>query len=106
MNWKSFIIGTATGAAAGYIMSGTVQKRTPVSAESVLSKVKKAFKEDGAIDGSWIQMKPETFEKHALKTQIYRGGISRHRNGKLQQFEFIADVHSGTILDINLLTPM
>ncbi|RDI44321.1 PepSY domain-containing protein [Falsibacillus pallidus] len=103
MNWKSFVAGAAAGITAGFLMNEAVKRNVSVSAESVLAKVKRAFKEDGPIDGSWIQMKAEPYQKHAIKADVYRGGISRQRNGQLQQFEFIADAHTGTVIDIKLI---
>lgn len=100
MNWKSFIAGAAAGLIGGYCLSEKMQKRIPLSGEKVLADVKSAFKKDGRIDGSWMQMKPEDFQKYAIKTKIYRGGISTNQNGKRQQFEFIADAYTGTVLDI------
>ena len=47
-----------------------------------------------------MQMKPEDYQKHALKTKIYRGGIMRTRDGERQQFEFIADAYTGSVLDV------
>jgi predicted small secreted protein len=100
MNWKSFALGAAVGAVGGIVLSGTVKDHKTVSPEKVLKEVKERFKEDGKIDGSWISMKPESFKQHTFETQVFKGGISRRVDGELEQFEFIADVKSGTILDV------
>ncbi|GER66455.1 hypothetical protein BpJC7_07020 [Weizmannia acidilactici] len=100
MNWKTFLAGIAIGAAAGYAVNETVHQTVPTSADSVLSKVKKAFKENGPIDGSWIQMAAEDYEKYPFKTKVYRGGISMTEGGEKKQYEFIADAKTGIVLDV------
>ena len=45
-------------------------------------------------------MKPEEHQILAVKNQVYRGGISRHHGNELEQFEFIADAKTGTIMDV------
>lgn len=100
MNWKAFVTGAVAGAISGYFISKTVNEQVPISAEKVLANVKQAFKKEGSIDGSWLQMKPEEYQKYAIKTKIYRGGITRTRNGEREQFEFIADAFTGSVLDI------
>ncbi|KIL43895.1 PepSY domain-containing protein [Jeotgalibacillus soli] len=100
MNWKDITIGAAIGLAAGIAISQSTTRAVSVSADKVLKDVKNAFKQHGAIDGSWIQMKPEEYEIHAVKNQVYRGGISRHKGNELEQFEFIADAKTGTVMDV------
>lgn len=100
MNWKTFIAGVAVGLAGGYCLSETLKNKLPLSGETVLADVKAAFKKEGKINGSWLQTKPEDYQKHAIQTKIYRGGITRQINGEPQHFEFIADAYTGTVLDV------
>ncbi|MGD7044283.1 hypothetical protein [Jeotgalibacillus proteolyticus] len=100
MNWKDVTIGAAVGLAAGYAISQGTSKAVSVPADKVLQDVKNQFKKRGSIDGSWIQMKPEEHEILAIKNQVYRGGISRHQGNELEQFEFIADAKTGTVMDV------
>ncbi|MCJ7842775.1 hypothetical protein MUB24_18205 [Lederbergia sp. NSJ-179] len=100
MNWKSFIAGSITGLIGGYCLRKVVEEKVPLSGERVLTSVKNAFKKEGSIDGSWLQMKPEDYQKHAIKTKIYRGGIMRTHQGERQAFEFIADAYTGSVLDV------
>ncbi|WP_018664039.1 propeptide PepSY amd peptidase M4 [Heyndrickxia acidiproducens] len=100
MNWKTFVTGIAVGAAAGYAMNEAVHRAVTASPESVLAKVKKAFKENGPIDGSWIQMTEEDYEKYPFKSKVYRGGISLTEDGEKKQYEFIADTKTGIVLDV------
>jgi predicted small secreted protein len=32
---------------------------------------------------------------------VYKGGITRNTEGKREQFEFVADASTGTILELN-----
>lgn len=100
MNWKSLVAGAAAGIIAGYCLSTKVNERMPVSGEKVLDNVKQAFKKQGRIDGSWLQMKPEDYQKYAVKTKVYRGGITTNNSGSRKQFEFIADAYTGTVIDV------
>ncbi|MCA1066002.1 PepSY domain-containing protein [Rossellomorea sp. AcN35-11] len=100
MNWKSFIIGIGIGAAGGYFLKEKLNESSLISAEKVLKDVKQSFKKDGDIDGSWIGMKPEDFQKHSVATKVYKGGVSRRRDGELEQYEFLADAYTGTVIDV------
>jgi len=104
MTWKSFIAGAFVGAISGYLLNEAVKKNTSLSSETVLANVKKAFKEEGPIDGSWIQMTKEDYTKYAIKTKVYRGGITTSHNGERMQYEFIADASTGSVLDVYLIS--
>lgn len=103
MNWKSFLFGTTIGAIGGFLLHKLLDEQVPLSGETVLHRVKEEFKKDGPIDGSWMQMQPENYEKYPLQLKVYRGGITRTKNGEKQQFEFVADAHTGSVIDIQQL---
>ncbi|MEI5908823.1 PepSY domain-containing protein [Bacillus spongiae] len=103
MNWKPFLIGAAVGITSVYLLRESTKTKTYISSEKVLQKVKDTFKAKGPINGSWIHMEPENYEITPMTSKIYRGGISRHRNGNNEHYEFIADAHTGTIMDISLI---
>lgn len=100
MNVKSFLVGFAVGAVSGFIAKEMVDQYACLSPERVLSQAKAKFKELGPISGSWIQMKKEPYVKEQLTYDIYRGGVSRLVDHKLEQYEFVADAKTGTILDV------
>ncbi|WP_394137602.1 PepSY domain-containing protein [Cytobacillus oceanisediminis] len=100
MNWKSFILGVGVGLASGYAARELLSQNASVSPEKALANAKEAFKQEGPISGSWIQMKTEPYEKGHLKYQVYKGGISRFSGEKAEQYEFIADAGTGAILDV------
>ncbi|MDR7077751.1 putative small secreted protein [Neobacillus niacini] len=104
MNWKSFILGAAVGVISGYAVKEIISQKTYVSPEKVLENVKKQFNQNGPISGSWIHMVTEPFEKHQIKYQVYKGGISKSNKGVNEQFEFIADASTGTLLDVKSST--
>lgn len=104
MNWKSFILGAAVGVISGYAVKEVISQKTYVSPEKVLENVKKQFKQNGTISGSWIHMEAEPYEKQQIQYQVYKGGISKNNNGVSEQFEFIADASTGTLLDVRSAT--
>jgi len=100
LNWKNFLIGAGAGIIAGYYASEALKKNNLASGEKVLHEVKEAFKDAGSVDGSWIKFRPEEYEKYPIKTQVYRGGITTKENGETKQYEFLADAHTGTVIDV------
>ena len=89
-----------TGLIAGYGLSRYLHNRMPMSGDTILERVKKAFLEEGPIEGSWIELTKVPLTKFALKTDVYYGGVSRLEENQLVQYEFIADAYTGSILDI------
>lgn len=104
MNWKYFLIGVGTGLAGAYAVKEAVSRKDTISPEYVLEQAKAAFKNQGPISGSWINMNPEDYSRPPIDYKVYRGGISRSLNGIPEQYEFVADASSGTILETNKLT--
>ncbi|GKV64769.1 MULTISPECIES: hypothetical protein [Sporosarcina] len=101
MRVKEFLAGILTGVAAGVVVNEAFNKlNEEVPADNVLKKVKDAFKEEGPIDGSWIVMKPEPYTNHVISMDVYRGGVSRMKDGKLEQYEFAADAKTGTVVEL------
>ncbi|CAG9622135.1 PepSY domain-containing protein [Sutcliffiella rhizosphaerae] len=100
MKWRALLIGAGIGAAAALFITEAT-KQTSIKPEKALKIAKEAFKKKGPVDGSWIQMIPETISKNDISYNIYRGGISRRVNDVLEQYEFIVDKHTGVILDVN-----
>ena len=101
MKFKDFLAGILTGVAAGIVVSKVIDRVDPnIPADAVLKTIKNAFKEEGPIDGSWIVMKTEPFQNNAIKMDVYRGGISRIKNGELEQFEFAANSATGTVVEL------
>ncbi|MFD2805006.1 PepSY domain-containing protein [Litchfieldia salsa] len=102
MKWQKFFLGVGVGFASAYFLNKTITEKG-VSAEKALGNVKDAFKQDGPINGSWIQMVQEEYKKNHILYKVYKGGISREINGMLEQYEFIVDATTGTIIEINPL---
>lgn len=100
MNWKTLILGIAAGFACGYATKQVLEQSGPPSPERILDIVKASVKKDGKIYGSWILMKPETYQKYDLDYEVYKGGITRSMNNTQEQFEFVADATTGTIIDL------
>lgn len=102
MKWNHLLLGLGIGLVAGAFVNHKYNKDT-ISSETALNIVKKAFKEQGPIDGSWIHMKPETINKFNLTYNVYRGGITRTNDNKVEQYEFLVDSKTGTILEVHPL---
>lgn len=77
-----------------------VDKKVPINADRILDNVKKQFREDGPIEGSWIEMTKVPWKKYAYDTKVYYGGISRFEDGRIVQYEFIADAYTGSVMDV------
>ena len=104
MNWKSFFLGVTFGALGGIATKKVLNQKTNLSAEKVLDNVKKKFKHTGPISGSWIHMEVEPYQKQQIHYRVYRGGISKNNNDSTEQFEFIADATTGTLIDVRTLS--
>ena len=102
MNWKSFLLGATVGYAAAIATKELLDPSRNPSPEKVLADVKERVKKNGKIYGSWIVMKPEVYVKDELTYEVYRGGVTRNTDDKRQQFEFVADRKTGTILELRL----
>ena len=101
MKVNNFLAGVLTGVAAGIVVSETIDRLNKnIPADTVLNTVKQAFNNEGPIDGSWIVMKTEPFQNNVISMDVYRGGISRIKNGQLEQFEFAADAKTGTVVEL------
>lgn len=103
MKWKVLLIGAGIGAAAAYFFT-EASKQQAIKPEKALKIAKEAFKKRGPVDGSWIQMVPETIIRNDLSYSIYRGGISRRIDNVLEQYEFVVDKNTGLIWDVTQLT--
>lgn len=72
-----------------------------MSATDILKKVKKQFKKEGPIEGSWIESSLINYRNFAFETAAYKGGISRYEDNELVTYEFLADAQTGTVLKIS-----
>ncbi|WP_017756158.1 PepSY domain-containing protein [Calidifontibacillus oryziterrae] len=102
MRLNQLLLGLGIGAIAGAYVNQKYMKNH-ISSETALKIVKKAFKDHGPIDGSWIHMKPEKVNKFNLSYNVYRGGITRTIDSKVEQYEFLVDSKTGTIIDVYAL---
>ncbi|WP_445489402.1 PepSY domain-containing protein [Niallia sp. 03133] len=99
MNWRSFLAGVVIGAATAYMTTEAAAKNHILSSDHVLNIVKKQFKSQGPITGSWIHMQKEKYELENTTYNVYKGGITSHKNQAKEIIEFIADSKTGRILD-------
>ncbi|WP_117170647.1 PepSY domain-containing protein [Paraliobacillus sediminis] len=99
MNWKPVAYAAGIGAVAGFIVKDQLTKQ-PIKPEYALKRAKEAFKQQGPVSGSWIYMKPESFNKNDLNYTVYRGGITRTIDSTNKQFEFYVDAKTGSIIEV------
>ena len=94
-----FALGIGLGFAAGYFFREQFNGLRKLTPEKALQRAKETLQQAGPINGSWIYMKPEQIERNGLLYDVYRGGITRNIDGENVQFDFYADIDSGTIID-------
>lgn len=101
MKLRDYMMGLGTGVVIGVVAAQAASKYIPsVTADQVLEQVKDVFRKEGPIDGSWVYMKTEPFHVGIMETNVYKGGISRMKNGVTENYEFSADAKTGSILEI------
>ncbi|WP_316571002.1 PepSY domain-containing protein [Neobacillus sp. YIM B06451] len=103
MNWKAFLFGAVAGAAGAYAVNAAISHKMDVPAQKVLNHARSQFRLSGQVSGSWIHMEAVPFEKNGIQYKVYRGGITRTSpdlEDGTEQFEFVADATTGTILDV------
>ncbi|WP_186578336.1 PepSY domain-containing protein [Aquibacillus kalidii] len=100
MNWKKVAFAAGLGALAGYFINEQISNQQQVTPEKALKQAKEAFRQQGPVSGSWIYMKSEEFVKNGLTYNVYRGGITRTKDGENTQYEFFVDADTGTIIDV------
>ncbi|OZM56091.1 hypothetical protein CIB95_13360 [Lottiidibacillus patelloidae] len=100
MSWRKFLLGVGVGAATALLLQTQLSKEH-ISAEKALKLAKEAFKKSGPIEGSWINTGKETFDADGIIHDVYRGGISKVKDGKLSHFEFVISAKTGTLIEVN-----
>ncbi|WP_438360613.1 PepSY domain-containing protein [Levilactobacillus namurensis] len=71
--------------------------------DTILDRVKRQFRQESPIEGAWIEHQTVPYQKFAVKTRVYYGGINRYEDDQLVQYQFIADAKTGSVLDIHRL---
>ncbi|RFB17846.1 hypothetical protein DZB84_08325 [Bacillus sp. HNG] len=102
MSWNKFLLGFGVGFVSALLLKEALSDSL-IPGDKALKIAKEAFKKNGPIDGSWIQMNPEDFSKSGIQYQVYKGGISRKLNQESHQYEFVMDAKTGSILEVNPL---
>lgn len=100
MGLKRLVLGIGIGIAAGMFLRSKLTNEH-IAPEKALRIVKQNLEPKMTINGSWIHMIPESFEKNNLEYTVYRGGITTLTDDSTIQYDFIVDANSGTILEIN-----
>ena len=85
--------------AAGFL-AGKLFGDRKLSANAILRLVINDFKKEGPITGSWIDYQARPFQRFAVRTQAYQGGITRQEDDRLTTYRFLADAYTGSILEM------
>ncbi|MCS4485317.1 hypothetical protein [Staphylococcus americanisciuri] len=83
--------------AGSYFYTLSKNKQSYYPAEKVITSVKDYFQN---VTGSYIVYEPTIYRKFGIEYEVYKGGISAMRNGKIYQYTFIADAYDGEVIDI------
>lgn len=94
------IIGTVLAFLVGFFTFFLVDRKTSVNADKILNNVKEQFRDEGPIEGSWIEMTKVPWKKYSYETNVYYGGVSRIEENEIVQYEFVADAFTGALMDI------
>ncbi|MEE6130674.1 PepSY domain-containing protein [Priestia flexa] len=97
MKYTQLITGIAVGFASAYLYQ---KKKSSLSSMEALQIAKQAFKQNGPINGSWIQTTTKVINRYGLAFEGYSGGITRSVDGSREQYEFFIDKSSGNIIDL------
>lgn len=84
---------------AGFLLGKLLGQRK-LSADQILNMVVAGFKNEGTVEGSWIDHQVHPFQRFAFKTEVYRGGIQRREDDQLVNYMFLADAYTGSIIHI------
>ncbi|TYR82803.1 peptidase [Priestia megaterium] len=101
MKYAQLFTGIAIGFASAYIFK---KRKSSISSTEALHNVKQAFKQNGTVDGSWIQTTTKLTHKNGLSFEGYNGGIMRTYQEKQEHYEFFVDKDSGAIIDLTLIS--
>lgn len=86
----------------GFITGKLFGKR-PFPANRALKLIRHDFSREGTITGSWIDQRQIPFQRYAVKTRAYQGGITRLEDGKPVNYEFKVDAYTGSLLEMKRL---
>lgn len=100
-NYQQLSLLSSLSVLLGFLMGKSIQHRQYQSTDEILARVKQAFHREGNVEGAWINSQPDDYSQFALRTKVYRGGISRREDQQIVQYQFIADAKTGTILKID-----
>ena len=96
----SSLIGFIIAFGLGMVAEHQLAKKRTLKPEQILNQMKREFKVDGPIEGSWIEMQRVPWKKFTYETSVYFGGITRYEEKNLVQYEFIVDAYTGSLIDM------
>lgn len=96
--WK-FSATLGISSVAGFILGQLIGNRKQ-SASRILKMIRHDFKQEGPVIGSWVDSQAKPYQRYAVKAIVYHGGITRLEDGRPVNYQFIADAHTGSLLEL------
>lgn len=97
-----FPVTLGASGAIGFLAGKLFGKR-PFSANRALKIIRNDFSREGTITGSWIDHRQIPFQRYAVKTSAYQGGLTRLEDGNPVNYEFKVDAYTGSLLELKRL---
>lgn len=88
-----------TSGILGFLAGKLFGQRT-ITADQILKVIRDDFKREGQVTGSWINQKKIPYQRFAVRTDAYEGGITRLEDNVPVDYQFIADAKTGSLLSL------
>ena len=85
------------------LLAGKLFGKRPYPANRALKQIRRDFAKEGTITGSWIDHRQTPFQRFAVKTSAYQGGLTRLEDGEPVNYEFKVDAFTGSLLELKRL---
>ena len=81
-------------------LAGKLFGQRRISADQILKMIRDDFKREGEVTGSWINQHRIPYQRFAVKTEAYEGGVTRLEDDQPVDYQFIADAKTGSLLSL------
>lgn len=81
-------------------LAGKLFGQRRISADQILKMIREDFKREGKVTGSWINHHRILYQRFAVKTEAYEGGITRMEDDQPVDYQFVADAKAGSLLSL------
>lgn len=81
-------------------LAGKLVGQSRLSADDILKMVHNDFAKEGTITGSWINHHRIPYQRFAVRTDAYEGGLTRLEDDQPVDYQFIADAKTGSLISL------